>query len=179
MPQLKYPLDPISIGVLKAALDKTLVVLLSPLETAAANEGTHTLLNNTPCISLADGATNEAYFAFIPHQDILLSSMHFIWSTGATAKVLRWKVDIGEGGKGEVNNIRTTGGTEVSTTSHADANKLNFTPIHSAAGINLQKLKRGNLWGIKFSRMGAAAEDTLSAVALLYGIQIENRLYGF
>jgi hypothetical protein len=178
---LSYPIDANSQQTLFRTMDKNFVDLLRPLETAAANEGTHTLLNNTPCIQFADAATGEGYFSFVPHQNLLLSSMKFIWSTPTAdaTKNLRWQVDIGEGGVSDVTNVRTTGGTAISTAADGTANELKFTEIHSASGINLNKLKRGNLWGIKFTRLGADASDTLSNTVNLYGILVEYRLYGF
>lgn len=175
--QLTYPLDFNSMRAIQQSINRTFLDLLTPLETAAANEGTSTLLNNTPCIQLADAATREAYFAFVPHQELILSKMEFIWSTPAVAGNLYWQVDIGEGGDSDQNNARTTGGTSIATAADGTANDLNVTDIGLASGISLTKLRLGNLWGIKFSRLGAHASDTLSNTVNLYGILITYRLY--
>ncbi len=175
--QLNYPLDFNSMRAIQQSVNRTLLTLLVPLETAAANEGTSTLLNNTPCIQFADAATNEAYFAFVPHQDLILAKMEFIWSASAAGN-LRWQVDIGEGGASEQNNVRTTGGTAITTAADATANDLKFTDIGLSTGVSLPKLKKGNLWGIKFTRLGADAADTINGGTVnLYGILITYKLY--
>ena len=153
------------------------IEFLRPLETAAANEGTATLLNNTACIQFADAATKEAYFNFIVPPNIQIKSMVFIWSTPATSGNLYWQVDIGEGGASEATNARTTGGTAVATAADGTANDLKYTEILGvSSGVNLSKLKqggiRGNIWGIKFTRLGAHTSDTLTNTVNLYGILI-------
>lgn len=148
--------------------------LLRPQDTDDANDGTFIAINNTPAIQFADAATKVAYFSFIPQPDLTIQSMQFIWSTPATSGNLRWQVDIGEGGQSDATNARTTGGTAVSTAADGTANDLKWTEILTAgAGVNLQALRKGNLWGIKFTRSGAAAEDTLTNTVNLYGILIK------
>lgn len=176
--QLKYPIDFHSKKTLFQTIDKIWKELLLPLETAATNEGTATLLNNTACIQFADNATREAYFVFVPHENIIISSMKFIWSTPATTGNLRWQIDFGEGGDSDANNARTTGGTAVSTAADGTANDLNYTDIlFAGAGVDLTNLKVGNIWGIKFTRLGADAADTLTNTVNLYGILLEYSLY--
>lgn len=152
---------------------KSLSNFLLPRDTDDANDGTFVALNNTPAIQFADAATRVAYFILVIPTDLRVGSMEFIWSTSATTGNLRWQVDIGEGGPSTLNNARTTGGTAVSTAADSTANNLTYTNIlTSGAGVNISTLVKSNLWGIKFSRLGAAAEDTLSTVANLYGLLI-------
>ena len=92
--QLNYPIYSHSVSTLRNALDKNITTLLLPLETAATNEGTATLLNNTACIQFADAATKEAYFVFPVIERISIVSFQFIWSTPATTGNLRWTLDI-------------------------------------------------------------------------------------
>lgn len=148
--------------------------LLSPKDTDDANDGTFIAINNTPAIQFADAATKVAYFSFIPRIDLAISSIQFIWSTPATSGNLRWQIDFGEGGNSDATNVRTTGGTAVSTAADGTANDLKFTEILNAgAGVSLDLLRKGNLWGIKFSRLGGDAADTLTNTVNLYGIIIK------
>jgi len=151
--------------------------LLKPQDSDDANDGTFIALNNTPGIQFADAATKVAYFAFIPPFDLTIQSLQFIWSTPATTGDLRWQIDLGEGGISEVTNARITGGTAVTTslsTTFQAANDLNYTEIlNKAAGVNLGALRKGNLWGIKFTRLGADAADTLTSTVNLYGILVK------
>lgn len=178
--QLEYPIDSESTSSLRRSLDKNITQLLIPLETAAANEGTSTLLNNTPCIQFADAATKEAYFILPIIEKISIISMQFIWSTPATSGNLYWQIDFGAGGNSEATNARTTGGTAVATAADGTANDLKFTDIFAAnAGVKLSSLEsiRSQIWGIKFTRLGADANDTLTETANLFGLLIEYRLY--
>lgn len=177
---------PISIPVeletkrnLEVALDRTVVTLLTPLETAAANEGTHTLLNNTPCIQFADAATREAYFALPIKPNTAVSSIRFIWSTPATSGNLYWQIDFGAGADSEATNARTAGGTAIATAADGTANDLNFTEVTGAAGVKLSTLvsAKEQIVGVKFSRLGADASDTLSNTVNLYGLLISSRLF--
>ena len=104
--------------------------------------------------------------------------MQFIWSTPATSGNLRWQIDIGEGGDSDANNARATGGTAITTAADGTANDLNFTDILTASGVSIGVLKRGNLWGIKFTRTGAHADDGLTNTVNLYGILVEYKLFG-
>jgi len=147
---------------------------LRPRDTDDVNDGTFIALNNTPGIQFADGATKVAYFSLIPPQDLTIISLQFIWSTPATSGNLRWQIDLGEGGDSDANNVRTTGGTAVSTAADGTANDLSYTEIIGAgAGVNLDRLRKGNLWGIKFTRLGADAADTLTNTVNLYGIMVK------
>jgi len=152
---------------------KILYELLRVQDNDDANEGTFIALNNTPGIQFADAATKVAYFSIVISPEARIDSMKFIWSTPATSGNLRWQIDLGEGGDSDANNARTTGGTAVSTAADGTANDLNYTDVLTAgAGVNLTALRRGNLWGIKFSRLGADAADTLTNTVNLYGILI-------
>ena len=178
--QFRYPIDQHSVSTLRNALDKNITTLLLPLETAATNEGTATLLNNTACIQFADAATKEAYFVLPVIERISITSFQFIWSTPATTGNLRWTLDIGAGGDSEATNARTTGGTAVTTAADGTANDLNFTDIFGVnAGINFVSLEsvRSQIWGFKFTRTGAHADDTLTDTVNLYGLLLEYRLY--
>lgn len=178
MPPLSYPLDPTSTEVIRRALDRDTVTLLVPLETAAANEGTHTLLNNTACIQFADAATGEAYFSYPLRANSSIAALRFIWSTPATSGNLYWQIDLGAGGDSEATNARTTGGTAQATAADGTANDLNFTDITAASGVNLASLSsvRDQVLGIKFSRLGAHASDTLTNTVNLYGLLVTSRL---
>lgn len=177
--QLSYPLDYGSTRVVRQALNTELTELLKPLETAATDEGTHTLLNTTPCIQFADAATKEAYFILPVPSGMIVTSLQFVWSTPATSGNLRWQIDIGAGSDSQATNARTTGGTAVSTAADGTANDLNFTEIPSSTGVNLATLlsPENSIWGFKFSRLGADAADTLSNTANLYGILVTYKLY--
>ena len=178
--QLHYPIDSHSVSTLRRALDTNIVTLLTPLETAAANEGTATLLNNTACIQFANNVDREAYFIFPAIGRISIVSFQFIWSTPATTGNLRWTIDIGAGGNSEATNARTTGGTAVNTAADGTANDLNFTDIPGVnAGINFASLEsiRSQILGFKFTRTGADAGDTLTDTVNLYGLLLEYRLY--
>ena len=163
---LEQPLYEESKKILFRDIYKNLNLFLYP----AYSDGTNTASNNTPVTQLADAATKLAYFSCIIPSDLRLLSMKFIWSTPAASGNLRWQVDIGEGGESDANNARTTGGTAVTTATITTADDINFTEILDQGAISISKLNSGNLWGIKFSRLGAAAEDTLGQVVNLYGI---------
>src|SRR3990167_9864457 len=124
---LRYPLDATSRKVLFSAMDKRLIEFLHPQDTDDANDGAFIALNNTPAIQFADAATKVAYFSFVTSKESYIARMEFVWSTPATSGNLRWQVDIGEGGDSDTNNVRTTGGTAVSTAADGVANELNFT----------------------------------------------------
>jgi hypothetical protein len=152
-------------------VEKQLTDFLNPLDTDDANEGTFIVSNNTQAIQFADAATNVAYFKLKSSPDLIIISLRFIWSTPATSGNLYWQVDIGEGGNLEANNERTTGGTAVATATTTTANDLNYTEILNQGAVYLSQIKQTNLWGIKFSRLGAHANDTLSDVVNLYGLE--------
>ena len=170
----EVPLPPEDSDLKIAVLKRQFIEFLRPRDTDDANDGTFIALNNTPGIQFADAATKVAYFIFFPKSDLTIHSMQFIWSTSATSGNLRWQIDIGEGGDSEATNVRTTGGTAVSTAADGTANELSYTEILTAGtGVSLSSLRKVNLWGIKFTRLGAAAEDTLTAAVNLYGILIK------
>mgnify|MGYP001575126644 CR=1 FL=1 len=176
--QLHYPLDWISKQILFSTINRRFFQLLRPQDTDDANDGTFIALNNTPAIQFADAATRVAYFSIIPPRDWNIINMKFIWSTPATSGNMRWTIDIGEGGDSDANNARITGGTAVTPAADGTANDLNYTDILSAgAGVILDNLRRDNLWGIKFTRTGADAGDTLTNTVNLYGILFEYKFY--
>lgn len=151
---------------------KRLSEFLLPRDTDDANDGTFIAINNTPAIQFADAATKVTYFMLVIPPDLKIASLKFVWSTPATSGNLRWQVDIGEGGVSDTTNARTTGGTAVSTAADGTANELSYTELLSAGGISIQTLLKGNLWGIKFTRLGADAADTLSNTVNLYGLLV-------
>lgn len=173
----RYPIEYEAQKTLYRTLSRKFVEFLRPRDTDDANDGTFIAINNTPGIQFADAATKVTYFSFVPYQDLSILTMKFIWSTPATTGNLRWQIDFGEGGISDATNARTTGGTAISTAADGTANELSFTEIHIASGIDLRKLRQGNLWGIKFTRLGADAADTLTNTVNLYGILIEYKLY--
>jgi len=176
--QLRYPIDWNSQQILFNTINRKFFEFLKPQDTDDANDGTFIALNNTPAIQFADAATKVAYFSLLPSRDWNIVNMKFIWSTPATSGNLRWQIDIGEGGDSDANNARTTGGTAVTTAADGTANDLNYTDVLLAsAGVVLERLKRDNVWGIKFTRTGAHADDTLTNTVNLYGILIEYKLY--
>lgn len=155
---------------------KNLSEFLRPQDTDDANDGTFIVINNTPAIQFADAATRVAYFSFIIPPDLSIISIVFIWSTPATSGNLRWQIDFGEGGDSDTTNVRTTGGTAVSTAADGIANELSFTEVIGAgAGVELSALRKEGLWGIKFTRSGADVADTLTNTVNLYGILIRYR----
>lgn len=132
--------------------------------------------NNTPAFLCADGSTTAAYFSLVVPNDYLISSIKFLWSTPATSGNLYWQIDIGEGGNSDATNARTTGGTAIATAADSTANELSFTEILTTrAGVDFTKVKKGNLWGIKWSRLGGNTLDTLSDAVNLYGILVKYR----
>ena len=174
--QIQYPLDYGSKKTLFSSLNRKIVEFLKPQDTDDANDGTFIALNNTPAIQFADAATRVAYFS-LHFGELPISSMEFILSTPATSGNLRWQVDIGEGGDSDTTNVRTTGGTAVSTAADGTANELSYTDIlNSSGGVDITGLKK-NLWGIKFTRLGADAADTLTATVNLYGVLVKYNLY--
>lgn len=156
-------------------IEKQYTQFLIPQNTNDANIGTFVASNNTAAIQLADGSTKTAYFTLITPTDFRLVSVKLVWSTPATSKVALFKVDIGEGGELEANNERTTGGTNFTVTSAATASDLNFTEIINKGAVYLSRVKQKTLWGIKLSRIGGDASDTLSDVANVYGLLIKYK----
>ena len=182
--KLDYSYDYDTRKVLFNTMDRKLVEFLHPQDTNDANDGTFIAINNTPAIQFADAATKVAYFSFIPPENLFISRMLFYWSTPATANNMRWQIDIGEGGSSQQTNARTTGGNAVSTAADGTANDIKITDILNAVpsanpSVDITRLRRGTLWGIKFTRLGADANDTLSNTVNLYGIMVEYRLYAF
>ena len=175
LPKLEESIAYKSAEILFRDTHKNLVEFLRPRDTDDANDGTFVATGNTPAIQFADAATKVAYFSMIIPPDLTLSSIVFIWSTPAASGNLRWQMGIDEGMDGDTPSARTTGGTNVSTAAKTTANQLSFTEVLNAgAGVDVTILRRG-LWGIKFSRLGADAADTLSASCNLYGILIKYR----
>lgn len=155
---------------------KNLSEFLRPQDTNDANDGTFIAINNTPAIQFADAATKVAYFSLMIPSDLSIISLLFLWSTPAISGNLRWQIDIGEGGDSDTTNARTTGGTAVSTAADGTANELSFTEILGVgAGVELSALRKEGLYGIKFTRLGADAADTLTNTVNLYGILVRYR----
>jgi|TARA_Y100000034_G_scaffold23679_2_gene27435 hypothetical protein len=160
---------------------KSLSEFLRVQDTNDANEGTFIVLNNTPAMQFADAATGSAFFSLMVPSDLTIASIQFIWSTPATSGNIAWQVDIGEGGNSDATNAHTTGGTQVTTAADGTANELNFTDIAGTGvgaligGVDLKALKKGNLWGIQFTRNGADGADTLTNTVNLYGILVKYK----
>ena len=178
----KFLLDELSYRFNKkdtiGGLDRRLTQLIYPLDDDGATDGVFSSSNNSPVVSLSDASTRTMFMHVVPFIGFEISRMYFIWSTSATSGNLRWQIDIGEGGEGDANNARTTGGSAILTATTSTANDLNYTNMHNATGVNLVTLRRNNKWGIKFTRTGAHADDTLSASIIFHGIVIEYLLKG-
>ena len=178
----KFLLDELSYRFNKkdtiGGLDRRLTQLIYPLDDDDVGDGTFSSSNFSPVIILGDAGTFTSFMHIVPFIGFEISRMYFVWSTSVTSGNLYWRVDIGEGGEGDANNARTTGGTLIATATTSTANDLNYTNIHNATGVSLLTLRRGNKWGIRFTRRAADAEDTLNAAINFHGIVIEYLLKG-
>ena len=152
-------------------LKKTVLEKHFPIYCSTTNSGVRGASNYHPVVTLADGATKEAYFSFIMPRDLSVAFMELIWDSPAATGNLYWQVDISSAQKGEVDNARTTGGTAI-VTATSGAHLLNYTRIDNATGVNTKNLKRDDMVSIRFQRLSGDATDTLGDLVNLYGIKI-------
>ena len=178
----KFLLDELSYRFNKkdtiGGLDRRLTQLIYPLDDDGANDGVFSSSNFSPAITVINNATVTMFMHVVPFIGFEISRMYFIWAANVTGGNLRWQIDIGEGGEGDADNARTTGGSAILTATTSTAQDLNYTNIHNATGVSLLTLRRGNKWGIKFTRFGSHVDDTLNANMVFYGIIIEYLLKG-
>lgn len=153
-------------------ITKIIIQFLYPIDTDDANDATPIARNFTGAYQCADAATKVAYMTpFVYPQDFRLLSAELIWSAAATGNMV-WKIDIGVGRKGDDTNARTTGGTNVTTAAPSTANTYGFLNFDGIGGIDLKKIGYPDIVGIKFSRIGADASDTINNTVNIYGIKL-------
>jgi hypothetical protein len=138
-------------------LSKSLSDFLIPRQTNDANEGTFTARGSHPCIQLADGADELAFFSLFVPPDLTITSIKLLWTSPAASGNLLWEAAWVFDGEG---NTVGTG----SNVLHAELNA--GSPRVSDA------MTQHTLWGLKFERTASSATDTLGDVVNIYGLLV-------
>jgi hypothetical protein len=152
-------------------LSKSLSDFLIPRQTNDANEGTFTARGSHPCIQLADGADELAFFSLFVPPDLTITSIKLLWTSPAASGNLLWEAAWVFDGEG---NTVGTG----SNVLHADvsatkgANLLNYTELNAGSPRVSDAMTQHTLWGLKFERTASSATDTLGDVVNIYGLLV-------